>query len=591
MLNKEQLDVVNCTEGFVSVVAGPGSGKTRVLVERTARLIEKGVVQSQILLITFTNKVRKEIIERLKQRFGDNEIQVHTFHSLASYSLQHVGNKSGNLLKILDDNDIHNLLDVSSTIVKGEVPQWKNSIIDLDDFIFNNKYKTSLNLFGFEKSVVDKFMVLKEKFNYLTFDDLLLKFYDKLTSDTDFGKKISKTVSYLMVDECQDLNMEQYSIVETLCSYGLKNVLMVGDLDQSIYAWRNANPDLFFKFYSNSTKFNLISNYRSHPNIIEAAKKLILHNKNRIDVDFVSIKQQKDNGGDVVFMEHKNEAEQAKYVTSIIKKNNLKDVVVLFRMNYQALDLVNEMTLQKVKFTIFNEKEFYQKKEIQLVIAIIKLLEDENDILSEFKVLNNFVTLSDNEKYGFYAVHDNTLSVIDKLHNLLKSPQFQGSRAINDAINVFKIINYNKENNQDDLSTTLAILKSLNFKRIICHDDLEAVSNVNLFLKEFEFSIKNKKPLKDFLLELGSGDASTNRDEESVALMSVHSAKGLEFDSVFIITVNQGVIPHKIAIKADDIEEERRLMYVAITRAKHNLFLNSLEKKPRSIFLSEIDIF
>lgn len=587
-LNKEQKEAIEKTEGKISVVAGPGSGKTRVLIERVLNLIKMGKPQSKILLITFTNKVREEIIERLFNEIGENDVKIHTFHSFASeiikkYFKEINVNKN---LKILDEDDLKLLILESQYALISENEIFKNEAIDIDEFIKSGLYKNKLSLKSvFTKKLVDKFNLLKSENNYSTYDDLIESLF-LILKKVKLRNQIVKTIDYLMIDECQDLNEEQYVIVELLEKSGLKNIFMVGDLDQSIYAWRGARPNLFLNFYNNSYQIKLKNNYRSHKDIIEIAKKLISFNDDRIHIDYAAKAEHKE--GSVQILDHVNNDMQSKYISeeilNIFKKGEKpNDIAILFRMNYQAKTIINELIINKIYYKIYNEKEFYAKKEIKDVISLLKILNDDSDLISWRRTIDNLIKLSLDDNLYIYRLKEKNFK--DKIELLFLNKEEDEAQIFKKFLNIINDLQKNQSLNY--LEKTLLLLKELKYKKLVFHNNNEIIDNVDLFLAEVKSSIMRKISLDEFLLNLGLGNNDKD-DEKCIKLMSIHSAKGLEFNQVFILNVNQGIIPHKHSIETSDISEERRLMYVGITRAKKHLYLNYTTDKEKSIFLDEI---
>lgn len=587
-LNKEQKEAIEKTDGKISVVAGPGSGKTRVLIERVLNLIKMGKPQSKILLITFTNKVREEIIERLFNEIGENDVKIHTFHSFASeiikkYFKEINVNKN---LKILDEDDLKLLILESQYALISENEIFKNEAIDIDEFIKSGLYKNKLSLKSvFTKKLVDKFNLLKSENNYSTYDDLIESLF-LILKKVKLRNQIVKTIDYLMIDECQDLNEEQYVIVELLEKSGLKNIFMVGDLDQSIYAWRGARPNLFLNFYNNSYQIKLKNNYRSHKDIIEIAKKLISFNDDRIHIDYAAKAEHKE--GSVQILDHVNNDMQSKYISeeilNIFKKGEKpNDIAILFRMNYQAKTIINELIINKIYYKIYNEKEFYAKKEIKDVISLLKILNDDSDLISWRRTIDNLIKLSLDDNLYIYRLKEKNFK--DKIELLFLNKEEDEAQIFKKFLNIINDLQKNQSLNY--LEKTLLLLKELKYKKLVFHNNNEIIDNVDLFLAEVKSSIMRKISLDEFLLNLGLGNNDKD-DEKCIKLMSIHSAKGLEFNQVFILNVNQGIIPHKHSIETSDISEERRLMYVGITRAKKHLYLNYTTDKEKSIFLDEI---
>lgn len=586
-LNREQLEAINSLDGKISVVAGPGAGKTRVLVERVIKLIENKVPQSSILLITFTNKVREEIKERMKQLIGENSVNIHTFHSFAFEIIKENAkelNTSANL-KILDSDDMTSLVEECKWAVIAENNDFRNESFDIVDFVKNNRYKNKLNLKTiFLKKIFEKFNELKLQNNYATYDDLIENLFFLLGKKRVLNK-LTKKIKYLMVDECQDLNEEQYLIIESLEKNGLNNIFMVGDLDQSIYAWRGAKPSLFLNFYNNSKQIQLKNNYRSHDDIILTAKKLISCNKDRIDIDFIGSSSHSE--GSVGVHEAINNIDQAekisKEISSLIKnKVEPNQIAILFRMNYQANTIIDSLVYNKIFYKIYNDKDFYSKKEIKDTLSLLKLLNDENDLISWKRLVNNIINLNDNDKILSYK--DDLGSYKENLLKLINNTLGEKHDKIISAIEIIEQMK--KDDKLNYLEKTIKLLKFFNFKKIVCKNQ-EMIDNINLLLSEIESNIIRKINLETFLTNVGLDNVDYD-ESRCIKLMSIHSAKGLEFEHVFILNVNDGVIPHHIAVENNDVTEERRLMYVGITRAKKHLYIYYTSDKGKSMFLNEI---
>lgn len=587
--NKEQKKVINETDGLISVVAGPGSGKTKTLIERAKYLLQKQLCsQNEILLITFTNKVRHEIIERVEQEIGENNLQIHTFHSYAIEVVKKYSSIIGlkGKLKIIEESDIKVLLEEAYFYISSKNRNFVQNF-DFDEIIEQGYYKDvnkckNVN----EKTLIKEFIKLKKLHNYATYDDLieyLLKIL-KTTASIDISNKIK----YLMVDECQDLNDEQYEIITLFEKNNVKNILLVGDIDQSIYAWRGANPDLFTNWRKNSKQLHLITNYRSKKDIIDCSQKLIKNNASRISLDY-NVK--KTGTGSVVINHFETKLNQAEDIVKFISDNKLhtkKSIAILFRANYLSHDFINYLYQYNIPFNNYNEVEFYSKKEIRDIVCFLRLINDKNDLIAWRYILENSNCLI---KEDYINLHNfKGEDIYDKLANFLN---INNLNEINQKI-FFKLFNSVEyvigENNLSLIDKIVYLLKTNDYKKRVWKNHQDTLENVQLFLAEIEDVYNLGITLEDFLINLGMGDHNSNEKELShsnIDLLTIHSSKGLEYDHVFVVDVNHDVLPHK---RNDNLEEERRLLYVAITRAKEKLNISYISngKSRASIFIQEI---
>lgn len=590
VLNKEQKAVVNETEGLISVVAGPGSGKTKTLIERAKSILTKNLCyQNEILLITFTNKVRHEIVERLKLEIPNNKIQVHTFHSYAIEIIKKYAYSIGltSKLKIIESSDIKILLEEAYLNLFSKNSNF-NIQFDYDELINSEKIKyknrcSNLN----ESKLIEEFLKIKLEHNYTTYDDLI-DYLIKILK-TDCGKEITDSIKYLMVDECQDLNDEQYGIIQLFEENQLKNILLVGDIDQSIYAWRGAKPELFNSFRDKSHQLHLITNYRSKKDIVDCSQKLIKNNKDRIDIDF-NVKDK--DKGHVIINSFEDRLTQASEIVKYLadKKVYLKSkIAILFRANYLAHDFINCLYQYNIPFNNFNDVEFYTKKEIKDVLCLLRLISDKNDLIAWRYVLQNANCLIKDDYIDLKNISGN--DIFEQMCNYIEINNLSeiNKRIITKLISSIQFV----IKNEDDVKVIdqiVYLLKTNDYKKRVWKSNNELINNVQVFLAEIEDAEEHGIKIEDFLINLGMGDYSSNEkthDNTNVDLLTIHSSKGLEYDHVFVVDVNNDVLPHK---RTNDLEEERRLLYVAITRAKDKLNVSyvSNSKARASVFIQEI---
>jgi ATP-dependent DNA helicase UvrD/PcrA len=631
-LNPEQQKVVTTTEGPVLVLAGAGSGKTRSVIYRTAYLInEKKINPWDILVVTFTNKAARELRERLEHTFSisTHSLWVGTFHSICTRILRYEQNflPFSSNFSIFDDSDqksvfkrIYKRLDIDPKKfnygrVREIISRQKNSLILPKDFVEFNESNyfsdTVLNIY----TEYQKFL---QKNNALDFDDLLMYTAILLHDNEEIRKKYERKFRYVMIDEYQDTNYAQFKIVN-LIAKNHQNLCVVGDDDQAIYSWRGADIRNILSFendYKNVVKIKLEENYRSPKSILDAANCLIKNNSERYKKElWTSINS--DDKPVLVKLENENqEAENvAEQILELRKKGiNLNDCVILYRTNAQSRVFENAFIQRKIKYQIIGGVNFYQRKEIKGVLAYLKLLVNPVDSESMLRIINfpargiGKVTISkildlavrdDLNLYEAIQVEDNpylsnaAADRIKKLADMLEdwkkyAEDHSVMKLIKKVIKQLHLIQmYNDSNDPKDIA------RSENIK--------EFIAATEEFTEIYETETGEEPKLEEYLqnISLQTDIDNVDEDEESVKLMTMHNAKGLEFDNVFIVGLEDGLIPHSRSIyDSGNVEEERRLFYVGITRAKKQLKLSycrtrrtyeSVQTAFPSRFLSEID--
>lgn len=608
-LNEQQKKAVLKKDGPILVMAGAGSGKTRVLTTRVAYLIEQGVSPYNILAITFTNKAAKEMKERIYDLIGDNQIQVSTFHSfglrLIRENYQLLGyNKN---FTIIDSDD-------SNSIIKKILKELNidENVKSIKNVISSNKNEL-ITPFEYEKYVQTDFdeVVLKvyeryerklKQSNCVDFDDLLLLPIMLFRKEPEVLKKAQEKYKYILIDEYQDTNEAQY-ILAKMISAKYKNICVVGDDNQSIYSWRGSNYKNILNFekdYPDCEVILLEQNYRSTKKIIESSNILIKNNTIRKDKNLWTLNS---SGEDIVYYQAINEIDEARYVVNQInellnKGEKLSEIAVLYRTNAQSQNFEKELLLSNIPYKIVGSFYFYNRREIKDLMCYLKLIYNTYDNHSLLRIIN-----VPKRKIGKVTIEN----LVNKA-NLENKPIYE---VINSGkeLEFKKLIEHFREI-KDELTLTqlvdLVLEESGLREKIINSNELESelrLENLEEF-KTITSQFEEKYgiiSLEEFLAEVSlvSDISEYRNNDNAVTLMTIHLAKGLEFNNVFVVGLEEGLFPHFNAVTNSEIEEERRLCYVAITRAKKRLFLvNALKRtlygitkeNPISRFINELDL-
>ncbi|WP_339044822.1 ATP-dependent helicase [Candidatus Zinderia endosymbiont of Aphrophora alni] len=610
-LNNKQYLAVTYPLKSVLILAGAGSGKTHVLINRIVWLIKfKNVLFSQILAVTFTNKAANEIILRLSKIFLNfsninNNIWIGTFHSICNKLLR-IHYKKVNLpyyFRIIDFNDQLSLIGSLIKELKLDKNIYsKKKII----YIFNKFKDKGIRYINLKKKMYDTNIILLYKLyekqceinGVVDFSELLLRVYEFFLKEKKILKKYKKIFKYIFIDEFQDTNLLQYKLLKLLGNK--KNVIFaVGDDDQNIFTFRgsNINNMLLFKKDFNILKIiKLEQNYRSYKYILNAANYIISNNKNRLEKKlFTNLNL----GEKIVIFESYNEFQEVQWVIKkikkICKKNKINNnIAILYRLNFQSRLLENNFFLEKIPYKIYGKYNFLKKKEIQKAIFYLKLINNIHDNLSFLEVVNfppRGIGLKTLKKLKFLSNNYNCSLYSSVFY--IENKKRKSSLAL---INFIKLINMicNKIKQLSFKKSIIFILESSgiiyfykNFKKkIFSLDNLNQLINLtNYFLLNyFNYFIKNKKNIINILLSNflsyilieNENYYFNDKKKKKIQLMTIHSSKGLEFDVIFIIGLEEGIFPsYKGDYKKKSfIEEERRLMYVAITRAKKKLYIS-----------------
>ena len=597
-LNKQQLEAVQYINGPLLVLAGAGSGKTRVLTTRIAYLVnEKNINPNNILAITFTNKAANEMKERINNMLGYTYgMQISTFHSFGlriikeNYeALEYQKN-----FTILDSDDTLTLIkkimkDLNIDVKAYNPKAIKNSISGAKNELLDAKGYAKYALSDFDEKVNKVFehyeKTLKTN-NSLDFDDLLFLPIKLFKDNPDILEKYQDQFKYILIDEYQDTNKAQYILVKMI-SAKYQNICVVGDDAQSIYAFRGSdykNILNFEKDYPNAKVVLLEQNYRSTKQILDCANDVIKNNKSG---KLKNLWTKSEKGELPIYHTAYDEKDEARYVVNEIEKKiknkePLSEIAVLYRTNAESRNIEEFLRLKNIPYRVIGSFYFYNRKEIKDLIAYLKVIYNSNDDVSISRIINvpkrgiGLKTISDLNKKA-YLENESIYNVIDSGKPL----EFK------------KLIDSIKEK-QENLSLTELVDLILNESGMM--DELKSEKSLEADirienLEEFKTITKHYEEqtgiasLEDFLeqISLVSDVEEYKNNSEVVSLMTVHSAKGLEFNTVFIIGLEEGLFPHRNSLMSvDEIEEERRLCYVAITRAKTNLYLLNASK--RTIF-------
>jgi ATP-dependent DNA helicase len=617
-LNERQKEAVITTEGPVLVIAGAGSGKTKVLTTRIAYLIENKKVNSEnILAITFTNKAAKEMKDRVSNILKRDVRRMHisTFHSFGVEILREYGylvniDKNFTILDsddslkvikiIIDDMNLNKTL--SPKHVKEVISSYKNKLV-LPEEAEKNTYTFE------EKQIVDIYEKYNKKLynsNSVDFDDLLLIPYLILDKYNAVLEEFQEKYKYILIDEYQDTNDAQYFLVKML-SAKYKNLFVVGDSDQSIYSFRGANYKNILNFtkdFPNAKVIKLEQNYRSTNNILSIANNVI---KNNIERSHKDLWSSLGDGEKVKFNQLNTEEDEVNYVISEIKKisnqYDYDDIAIIYRTNAQSRLFEQLFINNVIPFKLVGSFGFFNKKEIKDLIAYLKLIDNPKDDISFLRIVN----------YPTRGIGNKTVENLQRKANSYNLSLYESIEEDDKKLILFKNLIEEIKDNYENISLKSLverICEKTNLLETIKKDnDLESSireENIKEFITYVDnYEKENNSSLREFLenLILFSDRENNNENEEKkVNLMTVHAVKGLEFKVVFVVGLEESLFPYQLSLEnVQDIEEERRLYYVAVTRAKEKLYLLSAKRRyafakisynpvSRFVYESNIDI-
>lgn len=608
-LNKEQLDAVQTINGPMLILAGAGSGKTKVLTCRIAHLLQQGVRPYRILAITFTNKAAAEMRERVDRMAGAaaRDVWLFTFHAfcarLLRYELENFNGYANNFA-IYDTSDSKNL--IKQVLKEMNLDEKRFPLPAIISHISNAKNALLLpDAYAREASgyyeqqvakIYDAYQKKLQANNAVDFDDLLLLALRLLQENPAVREKYQRKFDYLMVDEYQDTNHAQYLLTKLLAA-GHRNICVVGDADQSIYGWRGADIQNILDFekdYPDAKLVKLEQNYRSTQVILDAANAVIDNNSGRKPKNLWTANG---NGSEIIYYQANDERDEARYVIENMQKLQLNegaklgDMAVLYRTNAQSRVFEEMLIKSGIAYTMVGGTKFYERKEIKDALAYLRLLYNPHDSLSLLRIINvprrgiGDATLARLQEYAnasgqsLFEVVTNAADVpglasrfankLDELSGLLF--ELMGEAA---DVPVKQLL--------DDVLLKTGYLEELQSSKD--PQDESRVENLKEMLSVTEeFAVKCERNGEEPTLENFLADVALVADiddaelgEEAVTLMTLHSAKGLEFPDVFLVGMEEGIFPHsRTLMNENEIEEERRLCYVGITRAEKHLFLSN----------------
>ena len=602
-LNERQKEAVLATEGPVLVLAGAGSGKTTVLVNRIAYMIsEKHIRPWNILAITFTNKAAREMKDRIERLLGDTakDMWIGTFHSvcvrilrscidLLGYSRDFVIYDTADTKTVMKECLRELDIDEKSFPVRNVLSIISNAKNDLmDAATFENVYKSDYRMSIIAK-IYYRYQTKLRKNNAVDFDDIILNTVKILSENPDVLSKYQDKFQYILVDEYQDTNNSQYLLINLLAQAN-RNLCVVGDDDQSIYKFRGANIGNILNFeddYSDVQKITLDQNYRSTQNILDAANSVISNNKGRMGK---SLWTSNGDGNKVFVYTGTNEYDEARYIARQIKKHfdeqgSFSDCAILYRTNAQSRVIEEMLMRESVPYKVLSGLRFYDRKEIKDIIAYLRVVYNPNDDVSLARIINEPKRKIGNatlEKARNIAREKET-SLYDVISHADDYPEFKTAikklLAFSEIIQ--SLIKLKDTVTIEDL--TGRILNDTGYMpALVMEDTTESktrIENLGEFISvitEFEKNEETGNTLGEFLenISLVSDIDGYDENEDSAVLMTIHSAKGLEFPIVFLSGLEEGLFPGMRSMESDDDkEEERRLCYVAITRAKEQLYI------------------
>lgn len=639
-LNEAQRAPVIQKDGPMIVIAGAGSGKTRVLTVRIANLMSQGVDSFNILALTFTNKAAREMKKRIADIVGTNEAKnlwMGTFHSVFARILRSEADKLGypSNFTIYDTQDSVRLI---SAIIKemqldrdvykpkqvlGRISSYKNSLITVKAY-FNNQELQEADAMSKKPRLGDIYQNYVErcfKSGAMDFDDLLLKTNELLNRFPDVLAKYQDRFRYILVDEYQDTNHSQYLIVRAL-SDRFQNICVVGDDAQSIYAFRGANINNILNFqkdYDNVQMYRLEQNYRSSKNIVEAANNIIDKNKTKLDK---IVWTANDDGEKIKIHRSLTDAEEGRFVAATIfeqkmnKQLNNGQFAILYRTNAQSRAMEDALRKRDIPYRIYGGLSFYQRKEIKDVLCYLRLVINPKDEEALIRVINypargignttieKLTVAANHYKRSIFEVMEH----IDKIDLKLTSGTKNKLQDFVTMIKSFQVINENQDAFYlaDHVTKKTGLVQEL--KKDATPEGIARIENIEELLNGIKDFIEGQKEidgargaLSEFLEDVALAtdlDKDTG-DDDRVALMTIHLAKGLEFPYVFIVGLEEDLFPSAMSLNTrSELEEERRLFYVALTRAEHQAYLTYAQSRYRwgklvdsepSRFIEEID--
>lgn len=603
-LNEQQKEAVTTTEGYVRIIAGAGTGKTKALTYRYAYLVDElGISTSNILCVTFTNKAAREMSKRIRQMIGDSDMgYICTFHGFCVKLLRediHAINYPQNFV-VMDNEDTEDILKMvyenahiqsrtyTFDMARDHISAMKN---EMQHITYLADISNDRLLADYEKAsdIPEKvflgYLYEQKKVYGLDYDDLITIALHILRTDAEKCRKWQERMMYVMVDEFQDVSGNQYALAEILSGYH-RNLFIVGDPDQTIYTWRGARIEYILNFdaeHEDTKTVFLDVNYRSIPEILAVSNSLIEKNKKRLPHRLEAYKK---SGRRPQYIHSKTTGDEARWMTAEIQKlistgNSYSDIAVIYRSHFVSRSIEEAFIKSKIPYTLYSGVEFYKRKEIKDVLAYLRMIVYSDD-LSFRRVINEPKRNFGKKRMALLKAYADShrCSLYNALLDLLeeKSVKTTGATVFVDIIEGFK--KTYKEKKLTDLVTE--ILEQTGYEVMLRQsgeqERLDNLAELKQSIDEFEKTSGEENTLEEYLQSIALyTNSDKEQDKETVKMMTIHTAKGLEFPYVFVCGVNEGIFPSKHVDTEDMLEEERRMAYVACTRAERGLYISDAE--------------
>lgn len=607
-LNQEQLEAVTSTEGFIRVIAGAGSGKTRALSHRFAFLVnEIGILPGNILCVTFTNKAANEMRHRIHNLIADNDTgYINTFHGFCVSILQedsHAVQYPKNFL-VLDNQDIDSMLKIiyeergltlrHKTFSKArdmiemyKLERYPNYYLDLITMSLDTLRQKYLEATDVNDIIFYGYLYQEKKCFGLDYNDLLKFSLYIFEKNKEIRLKWQKRLEYIMIDEFQDIDKIQYQLMKVLCGYH-KNLFIVGDPDQTIYSWRGADINYLLNFdkaFPDVKTIMMNENYRSTPQILSVCNSLIDKNKNRMKKDLLPMCHSKNS---VLYYHGDTSEEESDWIADQIiklhkKDISYKDITILYRAHYVTRTLEETLLKKKIPYSIYSGIQFFERMEVKDALSYLRMITYKDD-LSFLRIVNVPKRNIGKKRMEFLQAYVNAhhCSFYEALKECVEDPIFKGTDA-KDFISLIDAFSVTYE--QRTISEVLSdILDRSGYEEMLRttgnQERLDNLAELKQAVYDYEISCGEEALLPDYLDHIALfTNSDVTDDSDKVKLMTVHAAKGLEFPHVFLCALNEGIFPSKKTSTIEGMEEERRLAFVAMSRAMKSLFLSESHGK------------
>lgn len=625
-LNAAQLEAVTTTEGYVRVIAGAGTGKTRTLTERFAYLVnELGILPGNILCVTFTNKAANEMRNRIKRLTGGNDTgYINTFHGFCVSVLREDGHEIQypKSFLVLDNGDIDAMLQIiyeeRGLTLRNMTFSQARDMIEMQKLVERPEYYRDMLSLSLEELYKKYWAATKPHdiifYGYLyqekkcfgvDYNDLLVFVLYIFTRNPEIRLKWQQRLEYIMVDEFQDIDAIQYQLMEVLAAYH-KNLFVVGDPDQTIYTWRGANVRYLLDFderFQDTHTVMMLENYRSVPQVLDVANSLIAKNKERIPKDLVAVRK---DHGPTVWRHAKSSAEEAQWIAQGVQSLHkagvpYRAIAVLYRAHYASRSIEEAFLKARIPHTIYSGVPFFGRKEVKDALSYLRMIAYQDD-LSFARVVNVPKRNMGKRRMTFLReeAENRDCSLYEALQLTIENEIFKGTKA-KEFVALVEEFRHSYEGRP--VSEVLsALLNESGYEKTLRteggQERLDNLAELKQSIYEFETTCGEEVTLEQYLSQIAllSNLDAFDDAQDKVRLMTIHSAKGLEFPHVFLCSMSEGILPSRKTMTFEAMEEERRLAFVALTRARDGLYLTEAEgtgheNMPRypSRFLLEID--